>query len=275
MTSALFKEPSAPETPPEDPDAPTAEAPYGWTVDADTGERRPKKTAGRRRRNDPPDPVPAGTPSLEDLKAGARTAPPREDVAPAQAPRGGFGARLKTVTAPKTPEAVPPFRAGPIAKGVNRLYRRAGKIFRMWDPEIGDAIVACTRKDPDDEDETTVGEAWEELARTNPRVRAFLTKMITAGAFSTLLAAHAPILMAILLKEGIRSRVPLLKLADAFLVDDDDDGRQHPSDLSRMMGGIGPDDMAAMAQMAEAMMGRFTQGMPRGMNDARDVQETG
>lgn len=276
MTAPLFQEATVPAVDEvEDPDAPTVEAPYGWTTDPSTGERRPKKTAGRRRKSDaPPAPAAGATPSLEDLKAQAPQSK-REDVAPAPVHdhRHAFSLKKKPPQASKAPELVPPFRAGPIAKGVNKLYRRAGKIVKMWDPEVGAAIIACTVKDPDEEDDITVGEAWEELARTNPRVRAFLTKLITAGSFSTLITAHAPILMAIALKDGIRQRLPILKLADAFLVDDDGQGGEMPSGLSQMMGGLGPADMVQMAQMAEQMMSQMAGGMPRGMNDVRDVQE--
>ena len=277
MTTALFQEPTSqpdPETPEPD-DVPSAEAPYGWTTDPVTGERRPKKTAGRRRRTDQPPKTPGVPPALEELKAQqqAENRKPAEDVAPAhQHKRGGL--RLKAPSAaPKPPEPVPPFRAGPIAKGVNKLYRRAGKIVKVWDREVGSAIIACTVKDEDDEDDITVGEAWEELARTNPRVRAFLTKMITAGAFSTLFTAHAPILMALMLKDGIRARIPLLRLADAFLVDDEDDAGAEgafPSGLAQMMGGIGPEDVAQMMGMLNAQMGAMANGVPRSMNDARD-----
>lgn len=283
MTSALFQEPaSAPvDVPPEeDPDAPSAEAPYGWTRDPVTGERRPKKTAGRRRKDAPAEPAPStGTPSLEELKARAKDSGPKaEDVAPSHQHQHRpvfFGLKQPKATAAKAPEPAPPFRAGPIAKGMNKLYRRAGKIVKMWDPEVGDGIIRCTRKDEDDEDEITVGEAWEELARTNPRIRAFLTKLITGGAWSSLFAAHLPILIAILLKDGIRSRLPFVRLVDAFLVDEDDQGQEMPSDMAQMMGGVGPVDMAQMMEFAQSMMGRMADGMPRGMNDVRDVQEAG
>jgi len=278
MTTALFQEPNVQpvvETQ-EDPDAPTVEAPYGWTKDPVTGERRPKKTAGRRPKGTPVpyDAPTAGTPPLEELKARATERPARaEDVAPAPAPaKHTFSIGKKT---PKAPEPIPPFRAGPIAKSINKTYRRAGRIVKIWDPEVGAAIIACTRKDEDEEDDLTVGEAWEELARINPRIRAFLTRFITTSALGSLFVAHAPILLAICLKEGIRSRIPFLRIANAFLSDDDDLGEEFPSDLAQSLGGIGPADLAQMMEMAQAMMGQMAGGVSRGMNDVRDVQEAG
>lgn len=277
MTSALFQEPAAApvDVPPEeDPDAPSAEAPYGWTIDPVTQERRPKKTAGRRRKTDPP-PVPvAGTPSLEELKAARPKdqAQPKEDVAPVHEHRGVFTLKAPKV-APKAPEPAPPFRAGPIAKGMNKLYRKAGRIVKMWDPQIGWAIIACTHKDENDEDDITVGEAWEEVARTNPRIRAFLTKLLSGGAWSSLVAAHVPIVLAVLLKPGIRERVPLMGLVEAFITDGDGPGPEGPFDQSDIVGGLTAADAAQLLHMAQTMMGGMTADMPRGMNDVRDVQE--
>jgi hypothetical protein len=283
VTTALFQEPAeqSPDGPAEDPDAPSAEAPYGWTTDPVTGERRPKKTAGRRpkaKAESAPEP-PRGTPSLEELKAQAKGRPKAsEDIAPDSGRDHGFslkGLKSKAST-PKlkaASEPVPPFRAGPIAKGVNKIYKRAGKIVKVWDLDVGRAIIACTVKDEDDEDDVTVGEAWEELARTNPRIRAFLTKMITTGAWSTLFMAHMPILVAICLKDGIRARIPMLRLMDAFLVDDGDDGEEVPSEMAQMFGGINYQDVGQMMEAAQLMMMQMADRMPRGMNDVRDVQQ--
>lgn len=281
MATALFQEPTIPpevepaDTPEELPE-PTAEAPYGWMKDPATGELRPKKTRGRRRADDPEPRRPGVSPSLDDLKAdakgkGSKDKTPAEDVAPqaAQHKHGIFRTTPKDLAAPKAPEPLPPFRAGPIAKGVNVLYRKAGRIVKMWDPQVGWAIIACTQKEPGDDDGVTVGEAWEELARTNPRIRAFLLKMLATGAWSSLFAAHIPIVLAVMLKDGIRERVPFMGLIEAFLVDDDDQGAERPSGLAESLGGVTAGDMAQMLHMAQAMMGDMAAQMPRGMNDVR------
>jgi hypothetical protein len=88
-----------------------------------------------------------------------------------------------------------------IAKGVNRLYRRAGKIIRAMDADIGQAVIECTRKE--DPEDITVGEAWEGLAKGNPRIRAFLLRAIADGSWTELVLAHAPIGMAIVMKPAI------------------------------------------------------------------------
>jgi hypothetical protein len=161
--------------------------------------------------------------------------------------------------------AAPPFRAGVISKGMNKLYAKAGRIVRVFDMEIGTAVIACTRAE--DDDDVTVGDAWEELARTNPRIRAFLMRLMVGGAWSALFTAHLPILMAIAMKDGIRQRIPFLGLAQTLLTDEPDDGGEAvPSDLAQMMGGIGPEDMAQMMAVAQGLMGQMAAGVPRAPN---------
>lgn len=267
MTANLFQEPTlAPADGEDDTDplAPTLEAPYGYTIDPESGERRPKKTAGRRPRNTPPPARPGVSPSLEELKAtkaAAEAAPkpakPKEDVAPAAPPkqRARRGPKMAAAPEPKTP-----FRAGPIAKGVNRIYRQAGKIIKVWDPVVGEAVISCTKKEEDDD--VTVGDAWEELARVNPRVRAFLERIITGGAIGALIGAHMPIVLAILLKDSVRDRLPMGGLVGAFL-DRDDDQEQPGGGLGGLLGDIGPEDAAQMMAMAQNMMAGMMANLPR------------
>jgi hypothetical protein len=131
------------------------------------------------------------------------------------------------------------------------------------DPEIGAAIIDITRKE-DDED-VTVGEAWEEIARTNPRIRAFLMKMISGGAWGQLFMCHAPIVLAVLMKESVRKHIPFPRLAEAFLTPDEDG--EAPADGTVADGLTMPDmgQMMAMAQQfaEQAMNGRAAPGSPR------------
>jgi hypothetical protein len=235
------------------------DAPYGMTRDPQTGEERPKRAAGRPRKS----------PSVEELKAqkaeAARTAPPPAgDRAPDEKRRRG----LKAVRDDKPAQPVPQFREGVIAKGMNRLYRKAGKLIKVMDPEIGAAVIDATRKD-DDED-VTVGEAWEELARTNPRIRRFLMKMMAGGAWGGLFMAHAPILLAVLMKDAIRKHLPFMQLLEAFLDSEDggEDGEdgEAAADGTPLEGMTMPDmrQMMAMAQQfAEQTMGRAASSGPR------------
>jgi len=246
----------------QDADAPSEDAPYGWMTDPETGVRRPKKRPGRRSKSAKP---PSGkSPALEELQALGSLTEGAEDTAPGEPAKG----RRQQ----KPADPLPPFRAGVIAKGMNKLYRKVGRLTRMLDYDVGTAIIACTRAE--DEDDVTVGEAWEEVARTNPRIRAFLLKLMAGGALTTLFTAHLPIFLAIAMKDGIRRRIPLLDLAQTLLTDDpedgDGDGEPVPSGLAQMMGGINPDDMAQMMAVAQGMMGQMAASVPRAPNMPRE-----
>lgn len=249
------------------PQEPAEEAPWGYTKDRKTGELRPKKKPGAR-----PGPVAraAGStpPSLEELRAAGPVDGAPKDRAPGATRRRGRRSLRDRIQAPP-PAELPPFRAGPIAKQVNALYRRAGKILKQMDRDLGIAVIACTKKE--DEDDITVGEAWEELAKNNPRIRAFLLSITTTGAWAGLFMAHAPIAAALMMKEGIRKHLPLQGLIEAFLdnegeedgQDDDDAEDGPPAGLAAMMGQLTPDDMAQMSAMANKLMGGVAAKMPR------------
>jgi len=236
----------------------TPEAPYGWTKDRETGELRPKKSPGRGGHK--------SSPTLEELKAAKAekdaeepseaAKAPSADRAPAKPQRRSE--RRKAKAEEKASAPVPQYRAGVIAKGMNKLYARAGKLIAVMDPEIGHAVISITRKES--EDDVTVGEAWEELAKTNPRIRKFLLKMMSGGAWGQLVMAHAPILLAIILKDGIRTRIPGHRLIEAFLGDDEDGS---PSPFSEGMGGMNPEDMSQMMSFAQGLMGQMAQNMGR------------
>lgn len=200
---------------------PDESAPYGYTIDRNTGERRAKKRAGRpsgpkdaRPGSGPRDTRPPDKPKDDSDK------PKREaDRVPGRIKPAAGRRRGRPPKEEREPVELGPFRAGPIAKGVNGLYLKAGRILRVMDHDIGAAVISMTRKEA--EDDITVGEAWEELAKVNPRIRATLMRLITGGAWTQLLMAHAPLLMAIVLKEKIRNRLPLMSLLGAFLADED------------------------------------------------------
>jgi len=246
---------------------PDENAPWGYRGDGVTPRNRP----GRQTPTTQPTPAASGDersvqvpPSLEDLRGNAPTGG-REDVAPGRGNRRGRSRSKASVagkaadTAPR-PEA-PPFRAGPIAKGVNRLYRRAGKLVRSFDPMLGAAIIATTEKD--DVDDVTVGEAWEEIARTNVQVRVLLTKLITGGAWGQLFMCHTPILLALIMKDSIRQHLPFGNLlATVFEPDDTEPGSW--GDAESMAAGQTMDMMFNQAaQMAAQMMARSGSVMPR------------
>lgn len=286
-TSEQVSAPSAEDLEPDE------DAPYGYMIDPYTRTRRPKKKPGRQakasrvpgrplwpRSTDPVEADEVGSvrvgigpaPSLEELKAARddNGNTPAEDRAPetrrptGKRGRGGTAEREKKASAP-----VPAFRAGPIAAGMNKLYLRVGKVVRAMDHDIGTAIMATTRKDG--EDDVTVGEAWEEIAKTNPRIRAFLLKAISGGAWSSLFMAHAPIFLAILMKEGVRKHIPFGKLLGSVL-DDDEDG---PSEASSALGGLQGADVEQMMAMAQGMFAQMGAEMPRAAANGHVPRGTG
>lgn len=241
------------------------EAPYGYTIDRKTGDRRPKKRAGRVRLAPKPDEAD------QPAESGAPKAEREPDRAPGKVhPQNKRRGRAPRAAKPP-PEPMAPFRAGPIAKAVNRLYLRAGKLLRVWDEEIGAAVISMTRKELDeqgqpDPEDVTVGEAWEEVARLNPRIRALLMKLISGGAWSQLFMVHAPLLLAVLMKESVARRLPLMRLLGAFLDDSTDEVRPEPAPggmPANLFAGLTQDDLMQAASAFQAFM---PGPMPTGMN---------
>jgi hypothetical protein len=242
-------------SPESEVNAPSEEAPFGWMNDPLTGERRPKKRPGRVRKvastapAESSDAVTDVSPEISEQRAPIDRVPDRSPSAGRRKGRGGRrGSRsgdVPRVEVPRGTVDAPPFRAGTIAKGMNKLYRRVGKLVKMADPMIGQAFIDITVKD--DEDDTTVGEAWEELAKVNPRIRAALLKLMTGSGWGTLLACHLPVLMAVGIRTGFLERLPLGGLMQAFGPDEDDS----PAQVSdNPFAGLTEEDMAQAAAFA-------------------------
>lgn len=184
------------------------DAPYGYTRDEATGEMRPKKSPGRPRKS----------PSLDDLKARREAEAPepagegtgdRPPAVPKRRRGRGGSPREEPKPAPPVPQA---FRyEGGLAKGINRVYRRAGKIaIALGVVPEGRALVEMTRAD--EPDDVTVGDAWEHLCRTNPRVRAVWVRMLSGSATAEVFMAHLPLAIAFLMRPGVAARLPLGRL---------------------------------------------------------------
>jgi hypothetical protein len=228
-------------------------APFGYKADG-----TPKKAAGRPRRS----------PSVDELKAavdGVRDAadadfgvpaPVEPEVQPDRAPDEAARPARKDKK-PVSRETIPPYRGGVIASGVNRLYRRAGKIVRAMDHDIGTAIIESARNtaDPGEPDDS-VGAAWDELAKTNPRVRKFLLKCLAGGAWGQLVMAHAPIVMAIVMKPAILKFIPFSALVSSMAEPDED---TKPGE-GALPGGMTAPDVNAMADLAMAQVRKM--GLP-------------
>lgn len=224
-----------------------APIPDGYYRDAETkrlvknGEEAPKVS-----RPQPP-------PTIEVLKS--ETGPKAEERAPRRPKiRGKKESEGIPLPPPDDTEKLPPYRAGIITRGMNKLYRRAGKICKVMDPDIGNALVACAMNtaeegDPDD----SVGAAWDELAKANPRVRRVLLKIIQGGVYGQLVMAHAPIMMAIVMKDAIRKHIPFAKLIEAMADKDEDSPNGN-------LGGLQTEDVGQMLQMMGPLLQQF--GMP-------------
>lgn len=225
------------------------EAPFGYTRDRETGDMRPKKSPGRGGKN----PV---TPPVEVLKA-ASAAPPADveggdPVSPAGSPtapadrapdlkRGGKAAKPDTL--------LPPYKAGVICSGVNKLYRKTGKLVRGLDKDIGDAFIDSARNTADvPGEDDSVGAAWEQLARTNPRIRRAMMKLLMGGAWTDLAMAHAPIALAVVMKPAIRQRLPLMRIAESLAEPDEDSA---PGE-GGLPGGMTMADLASVRELALA-----------------------
>lgn len=215
-----------------DPLAPDDNAPYGYTVDRKTGERRPKKIAGRpKAEQEPAEP------------GDVRSLPPVERTKDREPGTGIIKGKTRKV---REPEDIPAFRAGPIAKGMNRLYLKTGKLVRAFDPEVGQAIIDATKKESDED--VTVGEAWEELARVNPRIRKVLLKLISGGAWGQLFMAHAPIFLAVVMKPAIISHIPFAKVIESMAEPEDDT----PEGEGALPGGMTAADAGEAMAFAQA-----------------------
>lgn len=229
--------------------------PDGYVRDRDTGEIRPRKRPGRR-----PKPV---TPPDETELAAAAPIEPEPDTAPKPP-----GKHRRFFAIPDGPaEEIPMPRGGVIAKGVDRLYRRAGKIIRAADYDIGQAVIECTRRE--DDDDQTVGEAWEAVARNNPRIRRYLLTAVSGGDWADLVMAHAPVGMAIVMKPAI-SRMIIPQA-------DDKGNLQQPGIIGRAVqsflepdedsadGDLLPEDAEEIASVANAQMERMADRVARSM----------
>ena len=225
------------------------DAPYGYTRDRESGELRPKKVPGRPR---------ARPPSVDELKAARESGPgpgetgpqdpPAEDRAPDEKGRHRRPGSAQEAAGAAAVAYVP----GRIAKGMNRLYRRAGKIVKTFDPAVGEALIEVTRAG--DGEDLTVGDAWEELARTNPRIRRFLTRLISGGARGQLAAAHAPLLLAVLMKPAVLDRIPFGRLIEALADRDEGQAPAGPAGTAapEPFGGLQPADMQQILTLAQS-----------------------
>lgn len=247
----MTDEPESPGPPPvSEPTYEASEgAPFGYMFDDRTGELRPRKRPARG--HFPPSEVRA--PKSAD-------APTAEDDRPPGGKRKGPSFRRShhkpKLAAPPgaKPVGMPP--PGRITKGVNRLYRRCGKMVRAVDETVGAAFIMISQNtagegEPDD----SVGAAWEELARANPRIRAALVRMLAGGAWGMLIEAHLPVIAAIVVKDSVRRRIPFGRVLSSMAEPEPDSA---PGE-GGLPFGMTMDDAQAMART-------FAQTFPGGID---------
>jgi hypothetical protein len=127
------------------------------------------------------------------------------------------------------------------------------------DYDIGTAILESARNtaDPGEPDDS-VGAAWDELCKTNPRVRKFVMKCLAGGAWGQLVMAHAPILMAVIMKPAILKHIPFRELV-ASMAEPDEDTAPGEGGLP---GGMTAEDAGQMAALAQQQMERMGMAVP-------------
>jgi len=207
--------------------APDPDAPYGYKKDGTPAKRR-----GPRIPEDFQD-VPAASTSPDD---GEDVPPASHRIPPA-----------KPAKPEKEKPKVPAYRKGMFVAPLTKFYERVGRIIKTFDKPTGSAVI-------DVAEDCAI--AWDDLARTKPEVRALLLKLITPGAYAALVYAHLPILVAILMHDNIRKRLPFEKLLPALAKDED-------TGVEGLLGNISQDDLAAMAQMMQNMPFNFNGSAPQ------------
>jgi hypothetical protein len=236
-----------------------AEAPYGFKADG-----TPKKAAGRPRRSPSVDELktPSASPTMTEGDEGGAADQPSAAPPADRAPDEGKRTRVRgsrVVKRDVSRETVPAYKPGIITSGVNRLYRRAGKIVRAMDHDIGTAILESARNtaDPGEPDDS-VGAAWDELCKTNPRIRKFVMKCLAGGAWGQLVMAHAPIAMAIIMKPAVLRLIPFQALITSMAEPDEDTA---PGE-GGLPGGMTAADAEQMANLAQQQMERMGMNVP-------------
>lgn len=193
--------------------------------------------------------VSAPPPDPEEAVPVDRSTPDREPGKGRR--RGRRGRPSESEAKPEAPQQ--PYRVGVITKGMNRIYAKFGRLVKLINPMVGEAIISTTRKDS--EDDTTVGEAWEELARVNTVWRARLLKICAGGAAGQLFIAHLPIFAALLMLEPVKKRLPFQRVMSGLLFDEEEANGAGTAAGTGQPGGPGPFDDPDLMAMALQMMG--------------------
>lgn len=118
--------------------------------------------------------------------------------------RKWWQAKPKNTRPPRPMKAVPAMPKGGIAAPMAALYAKIGEFVATFDPGCGNALIAGAHD---------CGKAWENVAKNNPKVRAFLIWIMSANANSELLVAHLPIFGAVAVHHVPAVRTMMEKMA--------------------------------------------------------------
>jgi len=164
-------------------------------------------------------------------------------------------------------------KTGVIASGMNRAYRTGGRIATVLGgpgsrlARVGAALQEITVKAyPDD---VTVGEAWEAYAAANPRVRAFLLRLVSGGAAGELVMIHLTVVLALVTPDNPDEAAGKLGQVFAAVAGQDPEASPGngpgPADtMPGFLAGMTQEDMAQAAAFAQSMMSRQANGPARG-----------
>ena len=97
-------------------------------------------------------------------------------------------AKAETVDKPKPAPKKPTGRAPVLRTALQRFYENIGGLTLLFDPVCGQVII---------DNAPRTAEAMDELAKQDPNVRRILLKLVETSALGTVVAAHAPIALAI------------------------------------------------------------------------------
>ncbi len=84
-------------------------------------------------------------------------------------------------------------KAGVLKESLTGLYAGIGMMLMPFDAHCGSAVIEAA--------DTCAG-SLEDLAKTNPAVRKALMTLVKTSAWGTVIAAHAPLIMAIMAHHG-------------------------------------------------------------------------
>lgn len=148
------------------------------------------------------------TPTIEDTTAAVDTGG-EQDTAPAKPPRRprsgsrrsssrssstGSSSSTGKDKAPRRPRSP---RRPAIGPRIAQLYATVGLGVSMTPAPAAQAVGAALVTNA-----PACGDAWEQLAKEDPRVAELLDRLLTASAYGALLAAHLPIVLAGLVAAG-------------------------------------------------------------------------